>query len=375
MPTPVYGGFDPARAWAEMQRLQQTGQSGTFAPGAFQTNIGGGEGGTWDQSGAIPFEQAGSWNVGQADASHPDGYLVMPNSASGWVRPGGEEYWAYKKESDADAKAGHVSGTLGNDMGSTVYNNKPYDRFGGNQSNLGQYLGSDKFGDLVGGDDLLTWALIAATMGTAGAMGAGAGAAGGGGAEAVAGAANGMWDVLPEAVGNGSGLTTSVMGAAPEIASSTAPAWTSAAADSQLANAAIDAAGGNSLSAYTAAGTGGVTASPLSGGNTLSNLLSGNGNYLGAASTLLGGLAGSQGQDQNSTTNRDVPAWLKPYLTGSDGHAGLLAYVQQLLEQQMAPGAMQGYTDMQNVGRTLMQRPIAGNPTQQRGLTSNWGAR
>jgi hypothetical protein len=79
------------------------------------------------------------------------------------------------------------------------------------------------------------------------------------------------------------------------------------------------------------------------------------GKALGVGSTLLGGIAGAQGNDKEGSTTKDVPEWLKPYVTKN------LEYAGGLLDKQMQPGYLQGYDDMRSVGQGLLNRPIAGN--------------
>jgi hypothetical protein len=88
-----------------------------------------------------------------------------------------------------------------------------------------------------------------------------------------------------------------------------------------------------------------------SGAGALSGLL-------GPAATLLGGLAGAQGQSASTTTAKDIPEWLKPYVTGSDG---ILSKANSLLQQQTAPGALAGFDQMKSVGMNLLNQPIRPN--------------
>jgi hypothetical protein len=111
----------------------------------------------------------------------------------------------------------------------------------------------------------------------------------------------------------------------------------------------------------TGGGTG--AAGALTGGSALTNVLAGGagaglGGLLGPAATLLGGLAGAQGQDAEQTTKRDIPDWLKPYITGENG---LLAQANSLLQKQMAPGYLAGYDQMRSAGQNLMNTPQVGN--------------
>jgi hypothetical protein len=87
-----------------------------------------------------------------------------------------------------------------------------------------------------------------------------------------------------------------------------------------------------------------------------SSLLSGGAkSLLGPAATLLGGAAGAQGQENEQSTTRDVPEWLKPYVTKN------LEYAGGLLDKQMQPGYLQGYDDMRTRGQSLLNAPMAGN--------------
>ncbi len=90
----------------------------------------------------------------------------------------------------------------------------------------------------------------------------------------------------------------------------------------------------------------GTTGSLLSGGAK---------SLLGPAATLLGGAAGAAGGDDERSTTKDVPEWLKPYVTKN------LEYAGGLLDKQMQPGAMAGYDQMRNVGQGLLNQPMAGN--------------
>lgn len=127
-----------------------------------------------------------------------------------------------------------------------------------------------------------------------------------------------------------------------------------AAADSQLANAAIDAAGGNSLAGYQVAG---ISPAVQAG----SGLLSGASKLLGPAATLLGAAAGAKGQKTEQTSERKTDPRVDPYLFGANGQPGLLQMTYDKLAGQMAPGGLQGYDDMQRVGRGLLNTPVAGN--------------
>jgi hypothetical protein len=110
--------------------------------------------------------------------------------------------------------------------------------------------------------------------------------------------------------------------------------------------------GAGSTAAGTAASTAASTAAGSGGG-----LL---GKALGIGSTLLGAAAGAKGQEQSSTTARDIPEWLKPYITGQ---GGLLSQTQQQLAASRSPERMAQWDQMRNVSMGLLNQPIAGNPT------------
>lgn len=121
------------------------------------------------------------------------------------------------------------------------------------------------------------------------------------------------------------------------------------------------------------AGFEGLTAAPLSTieGPMSSSLLAdslapvggaaGAAKWLGPAATLLGGLAGAQGQKTEETSQRKTDPRVDPYLFGANGQPGLLQMTYDKLVGQMAPGGLQGYDDMQRVGRGLLNTPVAGN--------------
>jgi hypothetical protein len=204
---------------------------------------------------------------------------------------------------------------------------------------------------MIGALSILAMPFAAAGLGAgaAGAAGAGAGAGAGGmvnGAFLGEGIASGIgaWDGAMAAAGAGAG-GAGAAGAAGggggigggvgngaflgEGVASGVPAWDAAA---------------------TAAGSGGGLLSSLGGAK----------NLLGIGSTLLGAAAGAKGQDASSTTSKDIPEWLKPYITGNNG---LLSQTQQQLTASRSPERMAQWDQMRNVGMGLLNQPIAGNPT------------
>jgi hypothetical protein len=160
------------------------------------------------------------------------------------------------------------------------YSGAPYELMNG----YGEHLGKGRIEKLKPRADYeklgATYLAMILTMGAAGgafaglglggggAGGAAAGAAAGGGGAGAAGSAAGF---LGEGALSGIGAWDAALAAAPawEGAAAAGAGAFNAAADSQLANVAIDAAGGDALAGYTAAGSGGVTASPIAGSNPL----------------------------------------------------------------------------------------------------------
>jgi hypothetical protein len=179
----------------------------------------------------------------------------------------------------------------------------------------------------------------------------GAGMTGGG--NGALGAANGSWDVLPEAswggsggegvaagVGDGAGGGAGVTGFGD---AGTMYAGSNAAAAGSLG-------GGASIAGGAALGAGGA------GGGLLSSL-GGAGSLLGPAATILGGLAGAQGKQNTQTTQQSLPDYLKPYVTAP---GGLLDSANSLMKQQMGYVPQQGQ-QISQMGMGLLQQPIAGN--------------
>ena len=258
---------------------------------------------------------------------------------------------------------------------------------------LGQYTQSDKLSGLSDHNSAMDWgpfamaaipfalaaagAAAAGGAGAAGAGGAGAGAAGsavgpgmagwgadlgissasglGGGAASglgagAAGVGEAGWGMgLDSMAGIGGGSGAEMLGGAGAATGGGAGAWTTAAADSQAANAALGLGPvGGATAPAIASGLGG-------GGSSLSGLLGSGKDLLGMGSTVLGALSGAQGQESEQSTRRDIPEWLKPYVQKNLNYAG------GLLDQQMAPGAMPGWEQMRNKGMGLLSTPQVGN--------------
>jgi hypothetical protein len=141
--------------------------------------------------------------------------------------------------------------------------------------------------------------------GGTGAMGAGAGGAGAG-AGSIGGAS-----------GNGAFLGEGV--------ASGVPAWDAAATKAGLS---------------------------LTGGGLLDGI---SGKALGIGASLLGGALGSQGQQAEQSSTRDIPEWLKPYVTNT------LDKSQSLFNTQMSPEYQQRWTNLGNQAQGLLAQPMAGN--------------
>lgn len=119
--------------------------------------------------------------------------------------------------------------------------------------------------------------------------------------------------------------------------------------------------GSGDLGSRVMGGTGAGSTAAGTAASTATNLLGGSGsNLLGIGSTLLGAAAGAKGQDASSSTTRDIPEWLKPYITGQ---GGLLSQTQQQLTASRSPERMAQWDQIRNTGMGLMNAPIAGNPT------------
>jgi hypothetical protein len=226
--------------------------------------------------------------------------------------------------------------------------------FGDNQYNYTNYNPDGSFSAegearMSDWDPLQQFLMIAGTMaGGAGlynAFGAGAGAAGGAG-EGLMNGLNGA-DLMSDAFVANGGVGAGGFGG-------TSGSYMSnlLGGSGDLGSRVIGGTGAGSTAAGTAASTAASTAAGSGGG-----LL---GKALGIGSTLLGAAAGAKGQEQSSTTARDIPEWLKPYITGQ---GGLLSQTQQQLAASRSPERMAQWDQMRNVSMGLLNQPIAGNPT------------
>ena len=90
----------------------------------------------------------------------------------------------------------------------------------------------------------------------------------------------------------------------------------------------------------------------LSGGGLLDGI---SGKALGIGASLLGGALGSQGQQAEQSSTRDIPEWLKPYVTNT------LDKSQSLFNTQMSPEYQQRWTNLGNQAQGLLAQPMAGN--------------
>lgn len=261
----------------------------------------------------------------------------------------------------------------------SLFNGQSYDEYGkdGSATNTGTFTGIEdksKYGDLLkslammapmfaaalspaasaamsfGSNPVMSGlsnsgAIFSGTAGLTGAAGAG-GATSAMGAGADSGLMNGLngSDIMSDAFVSNGGYGAGGFGG------------TNGSYMSNLLGGSGDL-GSRIMGGTGAGGAGGAGAA----GSAATNLLGGNGsNLLGIGSTLLGAAAGAKGQEQSSSTTRDIPEWLKPYITGQ---GGLLSQTQQQLTASRSPERMAQWDQIRNTGMGLMNAPIAGNPT------------
>lgn len=136
-----------------------------------------------------------------------------------------------------------------------------------------------------------------------------------------------------------------------------------AAKDSQLYNASIPKS--EALAGYSAAGNGGVYASPTMAGGTNwlqdlagSILPNAKSPVMALGSMLGGGLLGSKGETDETQWAKRMDPRLDPYVYGENG---LLPKAANLLASQTTPEAQQGWKTMQSMGQGLLTQPMAGN--------------
>lgn len=246
-------------------------------------------------------------------------------SNSGYVNPtlmnmDGMAYQPYDQFSQPSGEAGiGAPQATGGYFAYDPEKTKPGDTFS-NYGADGTFSNEGQFKDMSGLDPLLLAFLAAAggmAFGLPGMMGA-EGAGAGAGAGAISGpgisTVNGMttFGVVDPAISWGAGAAGGAAGGA----------------------VGASAAGGGGGSATMAP----LELMPTSGlGEALTPMagpaggLGGIKGLLGPAATLLGGLAGSQGQKSESTSTRKSDPRVDPYIFGGNGQPGLLAQVSALL--------------------------------------------
>jgi len=169
-------------------------------------------------------------------------------------------------------------------------------------------------------------------------------------------AAAAMYFGLPALQGMGAG-STALPGLADAGSLGTGGTFASTAPAAGAANLAdmygLEQGMGAGLSASTPGVLESAAAAGGGAGNMLSSLMSGKG--LGLLATGLGALAGSAGNNKNSTDTKSVPSWLLPYITGQNG---LLQQTQTALNRSQD---MSGWDNLKNIGGGLLAMPVAGN--------------
>jgi hypothetical protein len=183
----------------------------------------------------------------------------------------------------------------------------------------------------------------------------------------AAGAFGGAFGLMaPGAAGTaaattGTGATTGATTAGTDIFGGTGMA--TGFTDTGTALGALDTAyaGSGALTGATGLAAAGGAAGTAAGAATAGGLLSGAGSLLGPAVTALGAAAGAQGKQGSETTQRELPDYLKPYVTAP---GGLLDSANTLMHNQMQYIPQQAQ-QISNIGLGLLQQPVAGNGFQQ----------
>lgn len=224
----------------------------------------------------------------------------------------------------------------------------------------GEYTGKDGTYSAKGMDPALMALLAAGAMYGAGSFING-GFLGAGGATSATGAAGAGTGGMVNGAFLGEGVLSGV------------PAW-----DGALSAAGAAGAGGAAGAASGSGGIGGgagngaflgegvasgvpawdaaATKAGLSLTGAGSSLLPGiSDKALGIGASLLGGALGSQGQKAEQSSTRDIPDWLKPYVTNT------LTKAQGLFDTQMSPEYQQRWTNLGNQAQGLLAQPMAGN--------------
>lgn len=337
-----------------------------------------------------------------------------------WIEEGGQYYqpvWGSNASGEAgQGQEGGLQQIVSYDPNKTAVGDA-YNMY----DPTGQYTGQGQFKKVKDGDLMAMGLLAAVSMGTLlpGVTAAGAytpamygplaGAVGPGAALGAEAAAPGIFNAaldsqlanasINAAGGNALAGYSSTMGlpTASPLATGALEAATpglfNAAADSQLANLAIQEAGGNALAGYSSM-YGLPTTSPIAPGflDTLANgaksllgpLASKTG--MGLATTALGGLLGSKGEQAEGTKTTKLDPRLDALVYG-DG--GVLTQANKYMKQQLAsdgindlqrlgmqrtqdwltsPAYSQGFQRMQNLGMGLLDRGIAPNPFNKNGV-------
>jgi hypothetical protein len=122
---------------------------------------------------------------------------------------------------------------------------------------------------------------------------------------------------------------------------------------------AASAGGGGGGGAGAAGGLGAGAGGGGGSGGGLSSLLGGGNNLLGIGSTVLGGLLGSRGQQQEQTATRQWDSRLDPFLFGDQG---LFTRTQQTMQRSQSPARLAEADRLRQFGLLNATRPAARNP-------------
>jgi hypothetical protein len=149
----------------------------------------------------------------------------------------------------------------------------------------------------------------------------------------------GIGNLLSSGIAN---AATSGAGFVGEGAASGIPGWDAALAGATPGELGAVGTGAGFIGEGAASGIpgwdaaiGGATAGEVGAGGGLSGLLGGLGgakSWLPVAATVLGGLAGSKGQQQSQTQTRELPPYLQGPVTGKNG---LLSSADRLMQHQL----------------------------------------
>lgn len=219
-----------------------------------------------------------------------------------------------------------------------------------------QFMGNDFSSEFDKQDMMGVIAVLASLYGGAALAGAGAGGAGAGAAAAGAtetmpylslleapSSASYIAGLEPYAIG-GAGAVGGAAGGAAGASLGGAPAYTTAAADSQLASATLGLGP-----------VGGATAPAVAAGLTGAGSVP---SWLGGAASLVGGMLGSQPQTRETTSQNQIDPRMVPYIYGDQG---LLSGVQQQLARSTSPEARARWDAISAQGMGMLSQPVAGN--------------